>query len=100
MDELALGAPDIGLERDRRIKAPAASRARPDEARDRLGPVDPRRRAPLQPLVAPPGLTLFLHARETRVDLYQQIAFDHLTDGTLWAIAPPIGPNNADNRPE
>src|SRR3546814_7081703 len=53
MDELALGAPDIGLERDRRIKAPAASRARPDEARDRLGPVDPRRRAPLQLLVEP-----------------------------------------------
>src|SRR3546814_13292742 len=74
--------------RERRIKAPAASRARPDEARDRLAPVDPRRRAPLQLLVAPLGLTCFLHCSDPRVVLFPHIAFDHREDVTLPALLP------------
>ena len=82
-DDPALVVGNIARGGDRRIEAPAAQRRGEGNARDRLWPVDPGDRPPLQLFIEPGRFAGLLKLGEPGMDLLKQVRFD---DGPYRAV--------------
>jgi hypothetical protein len=81
-----LAPANIGLERDRRIEAPAAGRLGPDQSGDRLRPLTRATVRRFNSWLSRLGLAGLFHGDEPRMDLLEEIALDQREDRALLAI--------------